>query len=409
MAKTTWCMSLAALLGLGALEACTGDDTEPRATPDAGPEAPGNGPDAAAATDGAVEAGAADGCVVDPTSETFGLTDSTKLVSIVRDEPTSRLPRNARANSGRLFVDACGVRVLAELGGSHSIHTWVARQTFTATSTTSIDSIESIRAFRKVGPDFAVVATTRDNKTYLYRMPGGGGAITKVVSAPLINGDFGAQSIGVSSTYLFFSTYKSGPTYELRRAPISSFASGTIPLEEPLATDSSDAVRDPIFLWGNLVSFGFKHYAQDCTPSAGAGCTADATIAATPHPRYRFAGQNDSLFGWMDGKLLVHTKSSTTTIETTPAGITTTISDALVAASVSPDGSRIALVTRSPAQGFRLHRISNANTKTPSGISLDIASVDNVQDVWTNGKVALVMWARSDETKPLAVQGVAWP
>ncbi|HVJ92908.1 MAG TPA: hypothetical protein VM580_24070, partial [Labilithrix sp.] len=118
-------------------------------------------------TDGSVDAGAG-GCTLDPETETFGLTDTTTLVSIVKEEPTS-LPKNARANTGRFLVDSCGVRVLAEIDKKYSIHTAAPGQSFTATSTNTIDDIGSIGAFRKLGDDFAVVATTTGNKSYLYR------------------------------------------------------------------------------------------------------------------------------------------------------------------------------------------------------------------------------------------------
>jgi hypothetical protein len=40
---------------------------------------------------------------------------------------------------------------------------------------------------------------------------------------------------------------------------------------------------------------------------------------------------------------------------------------------------------------------------------MNLPGIDNLQDVWTNGKVAIVMWERSDSTSQLAVHGVVFP
>lgn len=411
MNRTTRLGGLLIIVGLVGAQACSDDaSTAPTTTgiPDAGATNDDAGATNTQDGGGSTEAGAdAGACSFVPGDETFGLADATKLAPIVKAQPSS-LPANARANTGRFLVDECGVRALAELDGTYSIHTAGADGVFTATSTASIEGIASIGAFRAVGTDLVVLATTHDNKSYLHRMPRDGGPLTKVVSDPLINGDFGAQSIAVSATHVFFNNYKAGPTYELRRASIASLNGGTIALEEPLGTDSGDNARGSAFLWGDLVAYGFKHYKQDCTPQAGAGCTAEE-VSGAPNLRYVFAGQKDALYAWAEGKLTVRTRAANANVEGVPNGVTTTLDESFVAGSVSPDGTRVAIVTRSSAQGFRLLRISDATGNAPTATALPIAGTDNVQDVWTNGKVVLVMWAQSADTKPLALQGVAWP
>lgn len=355
---------------------------------------------------GAVEGGSGGSCTIDAAGATFGITAANPFASVVNEQTTS-LPVNARANSGRIHVDACGIHVLASLDGNYGIHTALPGGVFTQLSSNTLAARE-IKRFTKIGGDFAILSNDNDNKTYLRRMPATGGEITKVLGEPLIDGDFGAMSFATSATHLFFVTYDSGPRYDLRRAPIGTFSTGTIPLDEPLANEAIDLRNTSVFTFGAFVGFGVQHfYAQDCVAAAGAGCQG-ATIASPPSLDPVFASQNDTLYGYSDGFLMVRKLAETTTWSNKPAGTDTT-NASLVASSVAPDGSRLALLTRSPVHGFQLQLIVEANTATPRGTTVNVPGDGDSRDVWTNGKVAIVVSENSGDTKPLAIRGVAFP
>lgn len=340
-------------------------------------------------------------CFLDTTVETFGFTDSS-IFTPLPQVGASSLPANARANSGRILVDGCGVRVLADLSRNFSIHTWSAGASYVQSSTTELVDISEVVHFRKIGEDFAVVATDGDNRTYLYRMAGAGGPIQKVLSEPLVNDDFGMQSLAMTATHMYFNTYVAGPIYALRRAPISAFATGTLPLEAPMAQDQSDNARTRVHAWGDLIAFGAGHYRAEC----GTECSRE-DVLDPPNLHYVFAGVADTLYGWVDGKLIVRSRGASVTTTVQPHGVDAG-TDTLRLGAVSADGTRVAVLSTG-ASGQRLHRIDAANTANPTGTTLMLPpTLGNVKDLWTNGKIVLVLTEHSADTKPIQVHGIAW-
>ena len=393
--------------GVLAIAACSSGDDEEGAVnrDDAGTTSSGGssggGGGSSGTSGGGSSSGASGGgdCTRDLATETFGFTDGAAFANLPVVGASS-LPANARANSGRVVVDACGIHLLAELDHNYSIHSWVAGAAYVQKSTADVN-LRSIVNFLKIGDDFAVVGTDGDNHTYLYRMPGAGGALQKVQSEPLpASGDFGMQSISRNQTHLFFNSWIDGNRYALRRAPIEAFATGTLPLAEPMVEGQG---MMPVIAWADQVAFGNKHYPASCATA----CTETAEITDAPNLAYAIGGAGDTLYGWEFGHLITRGRSAAR-VDSVPAGIDAG-DDPMVRGSISADGKRVVVVTSGPS-GVKLHRIDGANTATPTGSTLLLhPDSKSVQDVWTNGRVVLLVTAHSEDTKPLKVEGIAWP
>lgn len=381
----------------------SGSSNEPS---DGGPGGDGPSEDASSDDGGSTSDGGAVGaCAGDGADETFGFTDATKFVLMPSTGPSS-IPVGGTP-SAHLTVDGCGIHLLAGVRMNYSIHTWTPGKGFAQRSTKDIVGINAVANFLKIGDDFAVVANNTDNHSYLYRMSGTGGPLEKVSSQPLLNGDFGMGSVAVNDTHMFFNTYKSGAYYSLWRVPITAFATGTLPLEaEPMVTNDATTARGRVFVWGDRVAFGSGNYPTDCASN----CASDDSIPTPLDLWYAIAGVGDTLYAWGQGDLTTRSRGSSTNITTVPVGleIGDKFNDMLVGGVVSPDGTRVAILTRGPS-GVRLHRINDAKSKNPTGDTLVLTGdVGEALTLWSNGKVVLIAAKNSFSNPPILMYGLAW-
>lgn len=343
-----------------------------------------------------------EGCVEDLSEATLGLVSSTEFASLVDPKLPSSLPMNARANHGRVAVDACGITALADLDGSYSIHRTAWGKNFTQLSTKNFDT-SSVTQFASLGEDYLIVAVNGDNHSLVYRMPKTGGPIDQILSEPLLNGVFGAEWVAQSGDRIFFTTWSGGANFALRRATVADFSTGVLPLSEPIA----DKRARRVVAWGeDQVFFGGDLFSSSCVPAPNAGCSKEEPPKSSPDLTYLIGTSEVGVYTWFFGQL-GFAPFDGAPLSSKPEGVEAT-DEGQIDGAVSPDGKRVAVVTQGSA-GLRLHLIDGADTASPKGRSLPLRFAStSLQDVWTNGRVVVLVWEQSMDTLSIQVQGILW-
>lgn len=354
----------------------------------------GQGGSGASATGGGGSSAGGAGACVD-----FGLTDDTAWVqfSNMHDDQTSSLPQGARAHRGWFTVDGCAIAAIAENDGLITAHKAVPPAVFTQLGTNNtVDARQGLVFFRKVQDSYVWLQQDSSNVSgVLYRVPADGSGDIEMVTDEAVWGvaffdDAAYISIGEATTRV------------LAKVGLDDIASGTL--------DTSESVGTPVGGTYDVTRFGDQIVVQTGTTELADRTCVDAQLTAgaadistclTASPLLAPSSTSDDMM----------VKYSQTNVEILLAGQTTVINvpidgeQRLHSAYGSGDTAIVAYGDMAEENG----KVTIITGVTATPVATELAGVIPggafISDVWTDGSIALIMTAKTQNSSRVTMAG----